>query len=463
MAITITANLDASGVKTGADQVTKSLDGMSSTAERSGDSLQDFARETQNEINDLKSRAAALKSELASMGDVGGDAMEEISDGANQATVSIDKMADRRDRIQTVAVAYLAVADAIKKSYELGKKVVEVVNALAEEGNPAAIELADSFKEVKQSLLDIAEDPEFQSMMRDVVEIIHEEVIPAIKSIPDAWVESQDALERLIASLGETLGVFAEGTSNTLAEMQASDAKIRELEKRRLEAARLQRQEAKKLKEETEEADRRNEKLQTELRKAAEKSTAEIRKLRELKERESAKELEDIQKLNQAKLDAERKLIEDRKRLISGANTGGAKSIVDNVDRDKLREQYANSQLAADGVNTFGKNMSDEMLARRRRSILNRAREQFDAGQVNPAELAKAQQELANAAVNAGENSGKVSKETAQALREGIKELANQSNELNSVRAELEIIKQITGAVTKQGERRRAQVQGAGR
>lgn len=477
MAITITANLDASGVRTGATQAADAIDGMAAQAERSGDSLEQFAAEVQGDLNALKERTRQLKAELANMGETGEGAFRQLADGAEDSARAVGKSSSAMEKIRTAGVAFLSVATAAKAAFEAGKKVVEIVDLMAENGNPAALELADSLGEVKASLLEVAEDPVFQDMLSDVADLIREEVIPLIQAIPDAWVTASNAVERFNTSVREMIGIEAEGATAALEQAQKADEYFRQKRTAQMKADKEAKKAAEELKKATEEQAKADEKAAREAERAAKDQRERLRdeqraiddaaKERErLAEREQqdrekrdADELAAFQRLQQAKLDTERRAIEERKRLLQGDINPSR--IIGAIDPAKLREQIANQRVAADAAKNAG--LDEEELAIRRRSILRRARNDFDAGRANPEEMRAAQQELAGAAVTAAELQGKVSMQTATAMREAVRELANQSDELNRLRGEFEQIKRTAAGVRAQGDRRRGQIQGAGR
>ena len=458
MAITITAKLDATGVTTGASQVTEAIDGMADKADQSGDSLERMAADAKAEIAKLKSGVTALKGEISQMGTESTSAFNEVESGANDSTRAIDSQVERRDKIKTIAVAYLAVADAVKKAAELGRKLVEVVNTLKENGNPAAIELSESFAQLKVAMLDIAEDPVFQDMLIGIADTIHDEVIPAINAIPDAWSAASRFTEDSIAQAGEFFGIFEAGTVQAMDNMQKLAEVSRENRKKELE---LTRNERRQKRDADAEAKKAAKDLQDALRDAAEQSDAAIKKTRDLQSKAAADELAEFKKLQADKLDAERRAHEERKRLVQGADVNGVRQLVGAIDPAKLREQFAIRQANEDAANNFGMDQDD--LERRRRSILRRARQQFDAGNADPEAVRAAQQELANATIDNAQRSGKVGKDTAEALKDALKEVSGQSNELEQVQREIANLKKLAQGVADNGQRRRAQIQGAGR
>lgn len=238
MAITITAKLDASGVKSGAEEASAAVGGLGNSTESASEQMQAGMAGTFDELKKLKGEIEELQSELDQMGKEAEQSFGEVGGGAADAGGAVKSIGggatESRDKIKTVAVAYLAVVDVVKKVGEFAKKAGEAIAWMAENGNPAAIELQESFKGVKHSILDIAEDPAFQDVMAGLAVTIREDVIPAIQAIPDAWVATEDFLEDGFASLGESVGLFAEGTREAMDEMQAADAKDRSLRQNRL-------------------------------------------------------------------------------------------------------------------------------------------------------------------------------------------------------------------------------------
>lgn len=496
------------------------------------DKLDQVAQELQGELAELKGRTEALKAELASMGATGEDSLEGVGDAAKGTGDSLKSIgagaAESRDKIQTVAVAYLAVADVVSKVAELGKKAGEAIAWMAENGNPAAIELQESFQDVKQSILDIAEDPAFQDFLGEIAITINEDVIPAIKAIPDAWVSSQDWLEDSIVGLGESIGVFAEGTREAMDEMQAADKVDRESRKGRLGAIREEREQKASLTKVEEElakiAQARSDdeirasleriKTEEELQDVIDDLTESIReqakegklsdedresglkkiaaaegRLKQLKadnassekaaadesvkiaadaaaERDRIAKAESDNKARIANeaLDNERKSIEERKRLLSGGDVKGAESVLGAQTREQVRDAYAAQQGGDAALKANYESGGDQKaIEAARKKAMAAARRDFDSGKAESDDIRAAQVELANNAADAGVAQGKVSKETAQATKEAIAELARTQNEMDQVQAEMASMRQLMNGVQQQGNRRRAQVAGAGR
>lgn len=526
MAITITAKLDVAGVKAGVDDAVAAVDGLGQATATTSDHMASEVLDTRNEIQKLADEIGDLRSVLDNMGDEASESFDKVGSGATEAGNAMKSIgggaSESRDKIQTIAVGYLAVADAVKKVGELAVKAGEAVAWMAENGNPAAIELQESFKEVKQSILDIAEDPAFQDMLGDIAVAIREDVIPAIKAIPDAWVSSQDWLEDGIVGLGESLGVFAEGTREVMDEMQAADSKDRALRQSRLAAQKEERASKDSLTK-VEEALANIEKAKTdaaikstmeqinseeELRDVIDDLTESIReqakagslsdeererglkkiaaaedRYRQVKsdnekrasdelvkiaadaaaerERIAQQEADKKQQLAKAAIDQERRNIEERKRLVLGGDTKGAEQLLGSQTRQQVKEAFAQRKAdeAAGAFDASGATQA-EVSAQRKRAVAM-ARRQFDQGNANPEEVRAAQVDLAGQAADAAVAQGKSSKETAQATKEAIAELAKTQNELEQVQAEMANMRQLMGGISRQGERRRAQVAGS--
>ena len=526
MAITITAKLDASGVKSGANEAAAAVDGLGQATASTSDQMANELLDTRNEIQKLTDEIEDLQNELDDMASVADESFDEMGGSASEAGEALKAVgngaSESRDKIKTVAVAYLAVVDVAKKVGELAKKAGEAIAWMAENGNPAAIELQDSFKGLKQSILEIAEDPAFQNMLGDIAFAIREDVIPAIKAIPDSWVSSQDWLEDGIVGLGESLGVFAEGTREVMNEMQEADAKDRTLRQNRLAGQKEERaskdslskveealariEEAKSdaaikatmeqinseeelrdviddltesIREQAKEGKLSDDERERGLKKiaAAEDRYRQVKSDNEKKaadelvkiaadaaserERIAQEEADKKQQLAKESIDQERRNIEERKRLVTGGDVKGAEQILGSQSREQVRDAFAQKKAeeAATAFDQSGASASEVAAGRRR--ALAQARRQFDQGTANPEEVRAAQVDLASQAADSAVAQGKSSKETAQATKEAIAELARTQNELEQVQAEMSNMRQIMGGISRQGERRRAQVAGS--
>jgi len=531
MAITITANLDASGVKVGAKEASAALDGMATQAESSNDKLDQVAKELFGDLGALKERTAALKDELSRMADSGEQSLSEVSGAAEGAGESLKKVGDgasqSRDKIKTIAVAYLAVADVAKKVVELGKKVGEAIAWAAENGNPAAIELQESFKEVQSAMLEIAEDPVFQDMLGGLADTIREDVIPALKAIPDAWVLVQDSYADGLVVIGEGLGLFAEGTREVLGEMQAMEEKSRKSRQETRKATKQQEEDKKELDKvevglaklqaardadatqaalgqiETEgelqdviedmtEALRKRskeEKLSDEDRQAAigkiVQAEQRLKQVRANAASESAKlaaesvklaadsaaereriakeEADTKEKLAKESLDQDRKNIDERKRLLSGSDVKGAESLIGSQSRDQVRTAFANRQGMEAAASADSSGGSQKDIAAARQKAVALAKRQFDTGKADGEDVRKVQVDMANETVQNAEKLGTVSRDTASALRESVSEMARMQGDTERLRAEVDSVTKMQQAVILQGQRKRSQVSGAGR
>lgn len=197
----------------------------------------------------------------------------------------------------------------------------------------------------------------------------------------------------------------------------------------------------------------------------ANKATQESVKLAEsaAKERERiAKEEADAKdKIAKDAIDRERRNIEERKRLVLGGDVKGAEQLIGSQTRQQVREAYAQRQAeeAAGAFDASG--ASQKEVSRQRQRALLMARRQFDNGSADASDIRDAQADLAGKTVDLAAKQGAVSKDTAQALKEGTAELARQSNEMDQLRAEVENVRKLQGAIAAAGNRRRAQVAGS--
>jgi len=112
------------------------------------------------------------------MNDDASEKFAELLRKATDAAGGVDKLDDamkrlensaKRDfamaqKITAVSTATSAVIQSMKGLMEAGRKVAEVVSALADRGNIGAMQLEQSFSQVREELLRIADDPAIQDM-----------------------------------------------------------------------------------------------------------------------------------------------------------------------------------------------------------------------------------------------------------------------------------------------------------
>jgi hypothetical protein len=529
MAITITAKLDASGVKKGANEAADAVDGLGQAAASTSDQMANELLDTRNEIQKLTDQIEDLQSELDDMAASGVSDLSRVENAAEEAGDAVDSIGAGKstamEAVTAISTGYLALVDIAGKFVETGKKAVEVVNMLAAEGNPAAMELSESFGGVREQLLQLAESPIFQEVFQDFAELINTQVIPAIKAIPEAMFDSVSAVQLQIMGVKEFMGQVPKGTTEMMRQMhdmarvayKTADelsAKNREERKAKAEVAKIDAELAKIQAEKDADATQAaldNIKTEEELRDVIESLTESIReqakegklsdeerekslrKIAQAEERikqirtestetekqsaeesvkiagDAAKERERIakeesdakDKLAKEALDQERRNIEERKRLVTGGDVKGAEQLLGAQSRQQVKEAYAQrkAEEAAGAFDASG--ASQKEVAAGRKRALAQARRQFDNGSADAGDIRDTQVELASKAAEAAVSQGKSSKETAQATKEAIAEIAKNANELEQVQAEMANMRQIMGGISRQGERRRAQVAGA--
>lgn len=239
--------------------------------------------------------------------------------------------ANYAEKITAISTGTLAVVEVIKKGIEAGKKFVQAIRSLAEQGNPAAAELAASFDQVTKSFQAMAEDPRVQEAFRSLAGILKDDIAPVIEKLPSYWSRTQDAIAGAITASTDYLGI-TEGASEQLDQMLVQQEKHLE-----------------QIKKETEEekAILREKKVQAEIDKidaqtARAASVERLSKITDAKTLEEmrAKEIDDLKKL--AKED---KLSdEDRTRRLEGIADITARTLSAEKDRIELQKKAAEEQ-----------------------------------------------------------------------------------------------------------------------
>ena len=194
MAITITATLDASGVKTGATQAANAVDGLKSAGETAGDSLQNMASDPSDELARLAAETGDLRAAIKLMGDSGSASLGRVEAAAESTGAAMraagDGIASGATAASSAFSATMAAVDKIKQGLEAA---VRGVNALADDGNAGSLELQESFGKIHERLLEAFNDPAIQKALVDIAGLVENVVLPAIDAIPDAFYKSGKA------------------------------------------------------------------------------------------------------------------------------------------------------------------------------------------------------------------------------------------------------------------------------
>jgi hypothetical protein len=241
-------------------------------------------------------------------------------------------------------------------------------------------------------------------------------------------------------------------------ESELSDAE----RERRLEGIRLAEQRLIDIEKERFEARKEQIKAEEEAEEQAIRDSEEAQK-REHEERMQRieDETQARQKAEDDRLAAEREAMEQRKRLVLGSELDGAKKVLGGQTREQVRDAYAQKkgdESAAAMEQTGG---SEKEIARQRKRSVELAKRQFDSGKADDSEIREVQSDLAGKTVNAAQQQGKMSQQTATIIKDAIAEMAKNANEMDQLKAELGNIQQMQSGVSRQGERRRAQVAGS--
>lgn len=150
----------------------------------------------------------------------------------NQLTKSTDQLAGKgKDVKSKLSLPFTELNQGLQLLKQGAQLAARAFEALAADGNPAALELKDAFTGVQNALLDIANDPEIQSLGSSLASGIKEHLIPAVKGIPDAWRSAQDSIANFTAHAGEAMGVFEKGTVQALKEIQIEEQNALEIAK----------------------------------------------------------------------------------------------------------------------------------------------------------------------------------------------------------------------------------------
>lgn len=456
---------------------------------------------------------------LASV-DKGLDGVAQSADKAekelNQAAAAAGKLGDKGPGLKSkLSLTELNQGlEILKKGFQVA---AQAVNALAEDGNPAFVELQKSITDAQNALLDIASDPGIHGFASGLAGTIKESLIPAISSIPDLWRSAQDSIADFTASAGEAIGVFAEGTVAGLQEIQAEEAKLLE-----------QAKEANKLATERAAIEGRLEKIQktlaeqqelqalarqdseTNIRILIDEETEALRELvkqgRATKEEQESRLkritilqqrlIEIPQQQAEAELKAQAAASQERQKIAEDAVALAQKTEEERVriaaeaderilqerqthlakikaltegepgkavgaarqalDPRALREQVASQ--AEDAAFAAGGSKADVRKAR------IQAFQQFNRGQTDAGAIQSAQDALLQSAVNQAESSGQLGSEVANTFREVVNtqgqaanEMARQAQEIGSLR---QALIQLQGGMANNSARQRAQAGG---
>lgn len=196
-------------------------------ASRAGAATDDFS----DELNEAESRISELEGEVEELS----DAYEELKHKAASAGDQTKKAGEGTVGMVGKIAAGVTAALALKEAF---KKALEFIKMAAEAGNEGMQDLVEAGGQMKQAFLDVFNDPEIQDGLKSFAGFIKDDIAPAVASIPDMWRKAQDASADFFASAGEAMGLFAEGTTETLEEDQARAAEMLQQRREQQEAER---------------------------------------------------------------------------------------------------------------------------------------------------------------------------------------------------------------------------------
>ena len=211
----------------------------------------DAVAEQGREVRQARGDVERLEKTYADVDRAAGRATDEVREMGETGEKSADQIEDGNDRAEKSVSRFKGAIDALNHAWDVAKDGAEMlgnaIDALAENGNPAALELQDSLSQVKTEFLLIAEDQRFQEVLTAASEFILEDLLPAIRAVSSellSWRRaSSDWLAGSIVAVGEWTGAYDKGTAaileadlNRRNEMEANSAANVAARRRELQA-----------------------------------------------------------------------------------------------------------------------------------------------------------------------------------------------------------------------------------
>lgn len=290
------------------------------------------------------------------------------------------------------------------------------------------------------------------------------------------WAETFHSIDDVVAAQKEELeqlSKMAASAEASASEQEEAKRRLTELEKRRQD---LTREGIEKERRQTEEAiaDRRaareaeieeavadHEKFLSEQAEIEKKNAEEAARARDLAHEKLVKSLEQREAAHQERI----KKIQEAAQL-TGKNgvAQGLQALGSKVTRDKAVRKYVadREELAASGVRDSSEGMNplelQKMIDWARRQARQAARRDIQSGAAN-ADLTQIQGEMATKVIDQAEASGKLGKNTADALREAAKSAAKNRAEMESINEEVKQIREWFSEFNKGSSRDRQRAQ----
>ena len=238
MAITITATLDASGVKTGATQASDAIDGLWDQAQATSEGMANSLEDANNETRNLTDEIQALQAELSQVGSESADAFNQLESGADRAGKSMEKVAPPANiaqKITAVSTGFMAVVQGIKTGVEFAKKFDEAFRSMADEGNEAAGRVVVQLDKIHGGFAKLKNDP----LVQDSFNLIADGTGKASEYLDFLGKDAVEVVNKwsgMMTYIGESFGIFEEGTHKARAAMEEFQATEREGLGKKLEA-----------------------------------------------------------------------------------------------------------------------------------------------------------------------------------------------------------------------------------
>lgn len=431
-------------------------------------------------LDNVGTQATQAASETAAAGEKIEDALEEVQAEAHKTERAIDGIggAGILSGITAASTSVLAFGGSLKMAFEASKKALEGITILAEQGNPAAVELKGSIDQLLLSLQGLAEDPAMQRIGESLAGITRS-FAQDVSDLPEIFRVNMSAIEVQWIQLQESLGIAEEGAMMKFAgrlaaqriDLDQQKASIANEKARLVEAEKAKQvaeEEARAAKAAAEEEDRFQQQLADDAerieREEFDKKNAHIAELVRAEEAAIARVREAEIQANQDRAREREAEVERKRRELEG--TGLSEAINQQAsDPQALARQLAKQAAEAkmveiqQGGGDVDSAQNKRAIEEARRQAHRAAIQQSRGGRetFSQEQIAEAQQANAAATIQSMGQSGRFSETMLQALSEAATAQRNQATDVAQLTDHVEELRRMIRQTSSDSGRKRAQ------
>lgn len=202
---------------------------------RIDDQTQAGAQSAAANVDKIAGNVDDLRQEFAQATAQADKLADEIDDAADEAKRLASQKGIGKGGLGSQVVELNQGLELLKKGFEVSLRALQT---LADNGNPAAQSLLDSFGNLQKQLIAIGDDPTIQNALNGLADIVNNQVAPALGKVPSLIEDVQLGFGYLVSQAGEFTGFFPEGTSEEFVSIRMEIEKTNDAQRELNEEAR---------------------------------------------------------------------------------------------------------------------------------------------------------------------------------------------------------------------------------